>query len=78
MEMEEIGGWKPVFKTLKGFDGLSQGEWKKVVREGKKKGLAALPEKALEYVKFIEKETEVKVETVSVGPAREETIFAVK
>ena len=43
--------------------------------ESKEKGLKALPPKAFEYIKFVEGELKVPTKTVSLGPAREETIF---
>ena len=75
VEFEVLKDWKPVYKTLPGFEKLSREEWNEVVRESKGKGLKALPKNALSYLNFVEKELGVKTKTVSLGPAREETIF---
>ena len=75
LEFEFLGEWKPVFKTFAGFEELSREEWREVVSESKEKGLKALPPKAFEYIKFVEGELKVPTKTVSLGPAREETIF---
>ena len=74
-EFEFLGEWKPVYKTLPGFEELSREEWREVVRESKEKGLKALPKNAFEYIKFVEGELKIPTKTVSLGPAREETIF---
>ncbi|MFH1056376.1 MAG: adenylosuccinate synthase [Candidatus Micrarchaeota archaeon] len=75
VEFEVLKDWKPVYKTLPGFEKLSREEWNEVVRESNEKGLKALPKNAFEYLKFVEKELGVATKTVSLGPAREETIF---
>ncbi len=75
MEFEFLEEWKPVYKTLPGFEELSREEWREVVKESKEKGLKALPQKAFEYIKFVEGELKIPTKTVSLGPAREETIF---
>ena len=74
-EFEYLGEWKPVYKTLPGFEELSREEWREVVSESKEKGLKALPKNAFEYIKFVEGELKISTKTVSLGPAREETIF---
>jgi adenylosuccinate synthase len=56
--------YKPVYRTFKG--------WKKSTA-----GTTAfeeLPQHALDYIRFLEDETECRVSIVSTGPRREETI----
>lgn len=56
---------KPVFTYLKG--------WKKDIRGINK--YEELPEEALEYIAFIEKELHTKITMVSTGPKREDIIY---
>lgn len=56
---------KPVYKSFKGWGKFSDSDWK-----AKK-----LPAELLNYIKFIEKETCVKVSMLSFGPEREQTII---
>ncbi len=55
---------KPIYKTFKG--------WSEDISEIKE--FEQLPHNAKEYLKFIEKELNVKIEYVSVGSKREQTI----
>jgi len=58
------GKCKPIYKKMPGFE-----------LKGNEKSFEDLPEKAREYVKFIETELSVPVKVVSIGPGRKETIF---
>ena len=58
---QKLALYKPVFKTLKG--------WKKDIGGCRKK--EDLPEEAIEYIDFIEKEVGAKIKYVSVGAERE-------
>ena len=57
--------YKPVYRTFKG--------WKRSTAATTQ--YDELPQQALDYVKFIEDETECRVSIVSTGPRREETII---
>lgn len=59
-----LGDYKPVFKTLKG--------WNCDISSCRKK--EELPKEAIEYIEFIEKETGANIKYVSVGAEREEYI----
>lgn len=61
---QELDGYKPVFKTLKG--------WNCDISSCRKK--EELPKEALNYIKFIEEQTGAKIKYVSVGAEREEYI----
>lgn len=58
---------KPVYTTLKGWKGWDDTE--AVLKEG----YDALPKELKDYVAFIEKETKVPADIVSIGPDRNET-----
>ncbi len=75
LEMERMHEWKPVYKTFPGFEEFKREEWQEVVRRSKDEGLKALPRNAFDYIKFVEENLGVQTKTVSLGPAREETIF---
>ena len=60
-----LDGYKPVFKTFKG--------WKKDISGCRKK--EDLPKEALEYIDFIGKATDAKIKYVSVGAEREAYII---
>ncbi|MFH1257689.1 MAG: adenylosuccinate synthase [Candidatus Micrarchaeota archaeon] len=62
----------PAYRSFKGF---KDEDWKAVAKKGKKMGLKALPSNAQTYVNFIQKELNVPLSSVSVGPEREEIIF---
>jgi len=63
-DSDKWGQCKPVYKKLEGFE-----------ITGKEKEFGQLPEKAKEYVKFIEKELAVPIKIVSIGPGREQTVL---
>jgi len=60
----DIENYKPVYKTLKGWDGTAR------VREFDK-----LPASAKEYILFLEDIVGVKISLISTSPEREDTIF---
>ena len=60
----DIEGWEPVYKE---FDGWN-------ISTCNMKSEKDLPKKMKEYIAFIEKETEVKVSIISLGPDRNQTI----
>jgi adenylosuccinate synthase len=72
----EMAKVMPVYTDLKGFEDLSPEAWAKVAKAGKTKGLAALPKAAKEYVKDVEELIGVPILSVSVGPGRDEIIWA--
>ncbi len=67
---------KPVYQKMAGFGDLSEKEWAKVAKEGKTKGLDALPKNAIAYVNKISELSGIPIISVSVGPERESIIFA--
>ncbi len=67
--MKDIEKIKPIYKEFEGWS-MSEEEREKVKNEG----IDALPSNALEYLRFIEKETGVRIRMISYGPAREETV----
>jgi adenylosuccinate synthase len=69
--VREYSSCKPVYEDLPGWPDLSESEW---VGVGKK-GYDALPRQARMYVERIEDIARVKVKIVSVGHARESTIY---
>ncbi len=56
---------KAAYKKFKGF-----------ILSGKEKKFADLPKEAKDYLKFIEKELEIPITIISVGPERNQTIIA--
>lgn len=62
---QHLDGYKPVYKTFKG--------WKKDISGCRKK--EDLPKEALDYIKFIEEATEANIKYVSVGAEREAYII---
>jgi len=62
--IEEAKRCKPVYKDFKG--------WNKINTSSTK--LVDLPKEAQEYLKFIEKEIDVPISIVSIGPGRTETM----
>ncbi len=52
---------EPIYKTFKGW---GKADWAK-----------GIPKEAKEYMKFIEKETRIKISILSYGPKRDETLF---
>ncbi len=61
---------KPVYETLRGWPDMRPEEWRSLA----KGGYEDLPGEVREYVSFIEKNTGAKVEMVSFGPDREDTL----
>jgi adenylosuccinate synthase len=62
--IQDVSACKPVYTTFKG--------WK--VMNPAAQSLSDLPQEAQAYLRFIEKETEVPIGLVSIGPGRSETI----
>ena len=62
--IEEVATCKPVYKTFKGWTTIDTSSGK----------FSDLPKEAQIYLRFIEKETEIKIELISIGPGRTETI----
>lgn len=62
--IQDVSACKPVYTTFKG--------WK--VMNPATQSLSDLPKEAQAYLRFIEKETEVSIGLVSIGPGRSETI----
>jgi len=62
--IEVFTACKPVYKEFKGWETIDQNT----------KTFEELPKEAQTYLKFIEKETGVPINLVSIGPGRTETI----
>jgi adenylosuccinate synthase len=62
--IEDIYMCKPIYKEFKGWDEIDKDT----------RCFSDLPENAQEYLRFIEKELQVPVTMVSIGPGRDETI----
>ena len=62
--IEETKQCKPIYKELKGWDKIDE----------KSSKFSDLPKEAQEYLHFIEKELQVPIAIVSIGPGRKETI----
>ncbi len=69
--LKEYSSCRPVYEEMAGWPDLKESEWVAIA----KKGFAALPKKAREYIDRIEAITKAKVKIVSVGQAREATIY---
>ena len=69
--LHEYSNCKPVYEEIKGWPDLSTPEWIAIA----KKGYESLPSKARRYVERIEEITKVQVKLISVGEAREATIY---
>ncbi len=67
-DASELAKCTPVYKTLKG--------WGTDITKARK--FTDLPKEAKDYIRFIEKETGVRVSIVSVGPDREQILTTVK
>ncbi|MDG6220404.1 MAG: adenylosuccinate synthase [Candidatus Thermoplasmatota archaeon] len=61
---------KPVYDILPGWDELSGNEWRSIAQAG----YSSLPENMKKYLEYMEKSTGARVELVSIGPGREDTI----
>jgi len=73
IRVQDVESAKPVYESMPGFKKVN---WKRVVEDGEKKGLEALPDGALAYVKRVEKLAGTRVLSVSVGERREDIVFA--
>ena len=62
--IDDVAECQPVYETFSGWDEFSPAT----------KKFSALPKTAQTYLKFVEKQTGVKIQLVSTGPGREETI----
>ena len=62
--IEDVAICKPVYKEFKGWETI----------DPKIATFAELPKEAQIYLRFIEKETDVPIGLVSIGPGRDETI----
>lgn len=65
---EKLAKAKPIYRTFKGYDQIKESDWIEAVQTKK------VPEKAREYLEFIEKELGVKITMLSFGPEREKTV----
>lgn len=64
------------YTELPGFDALAPSQWREVARLGASLGFAALPPAARAYVHAIGELTGIPLASVSVGPGRDEVIWA--
>jgi adenylosuccinate synthase len=62
--IEDVATCRPVYKEFKGWETMDQ----------KITTFSELPKEAQTYLRFIEKETDVKIGLVSIGPGRDETM----
>jgi adenylosuccinate synthase len=62
--IQDVATCKPVYKTFKGWTRIDPSSTK----------FSDLPKEAQTYLRFIQKETNVKINLVSIGPGRTETI----
>jgi adenylosuccinate synthase len=68
--MRVFAGCRPVFEEMKGWKGMAEDEWIRLVKEG----YDELPGELREYLDLMSRETGVPVGIVSVGPSREATL----
>jgi adenylosuccinate synthase len=61
---------KPVYTTLPGWNDISKTEWTNYIQSG----YTSLPSKVKQYINFIETQTDMQVDILSVGPERELTM----
>jgi adenylosuccinate synthase len=61
---------KPIYTQLPGWDDVTKTEWTKYVETG----YDSLPSTIKQYINFIEAQTDVQVDILSVGPERELTM----
>ncbi len=66
-DIESLYDHEPVFKT---FEGWKEQDWDAIAE----KGFESIPENAKKYLDFIENETGVPIEHVSIGPERHQTV----
>jgi adenylosuccinate synthase len=69
--LREYTQCKPVYEEAEGWPDLSSAEWVAIA----KKGYDSLPSQARRYVERVEEITKVQVKIISVGEAREATIY---
>jgi len=69
--VKEYSSCKPVYEEMSGWPDLTGNEWVAIA----KKGHDALPKEARAYIEKIEDITRAKVKIISVGQAREATIY---
>jgi len=62
--IEDVSACKPVYTTFKGWTAMNPASSK----------ISDLPKEAQTYLRFIEKETDVPITLISIGPGRDETI----
>ncbi len=62
--IDDVAACKPIYKNFKGWSTMDASSQK----------ISDLPKEAQTYLRFIEKETEVPIGLVSIGPGRAETI----
>jgi adenylosuccinate synthase len=62
--IEDVSACRPVYKTFKGWTTMNPASQK----------FSDLPKEAQIYLRFIEKETDVPIALISIGPGRDETI----
>ena len=62
--IEDVQKCKPIYKEFKGWNIIDKNALK----------LSDLPEEAQKYLKFIEKELQIPIAIISIGPGRKETI----
>ncbi|MFO7791779.1 MAG: adenylosuccinate synthase [Candidatus Saliniplasma sp.] len=66
-DIEKLSDFEPVYKTFKAWDEM---DWDKISQEG----YESLPDEMKSYIEFIEEETGVPVNLISIGPKRTQTI----
>jgi adenylosuccinate synthase len=69
--LREYSNCKPVYEEMEGWPDLSSAEWAAIA----KKGYDSLPSQARRYVERIEEIVKTKAKLISVGEAREATIY---
>jgi adenylosuccinate synthase len=66
----------PNYKELPALPAHTKEEWEAVTHKGKTEGFTALPHQLQTLVKLVEEHTQTPVASVSVGPGREDIIWA--
>ena len=69
--LQEYSKCKPVYEDMEGWPDLPAAEWSSIA----KKGYDSLPSQARRYVERIEEIMKVQVKLISIGEAREATIY---
>ncbi|MFX1323349.1 MAG: adenylosuccinate synthase [Promethearchaeota archaeon] len=70
VQSEIIEDCKPIYKRFKGWASRSKEEWSQIVMNG----YDALPDTMKTYIETIQKELNIDVVMISIGPNREDTI----